>query len=127
MAVQPDQRTAAPSLEERTANAERLIDNFCADLRLACESRPYSDEFAEGLATRYFTANAVLLPVGALIYVVRAYQDAKHRRRENPQQDCVNTWGTPTLPSCEESHLLELEQTARAQLAQTLLQGPWPI
>lgn len=127
MTVKPDQGTALPSLAERTAKAQQLVDHFCADLRLACETRPYSDEFAEGLASRYFTANAVLLPVGALVYAVRAYEAAKRERWADPQPDCVNTWGVAWAPSCKEQDYLELEQAARTQLVETLLRGPWPI
>lgn len=112
---------------QRLAEATTLVDNFRADLRLACETRPFPDAFADGLAARYFGGTAILPPVGALIYLVRAGAAATRQRMNHPKQDCQNAWGDPLAMSCAEQIYLDLENEAAEALINVLLHGPWPI
>lgn len=127
MTIETNHGITMRTLEQRTAEAHTLVDRFRADLRLAAEIRPYSNEFAEGLADRMFVANAATWPVGVLVYTIRLLVTAERQRQADPQQDCVNVWGLPQVLSCREVDLVELEREAAAALVDTLLHGPWPI
>lgn len=112
---------------QRFVDAHTIVDSFRADLRLACEIRPYSDEIGHGIATRYFGGTAVLPAVGALVYAVRLGAAAARQRVADPKPDCANTWGVEGAFSCAEKILYELEEEAAAALIEVLLHGPWPV
>lgn len=112
---------------QRLVDAHTIVDNFRADLRLACEIRPYSDEIGHGIATGYFGGTAVLPAVGTLVYAVRRSAAAKRQRLADPKPDCANTWGIEGAFSCAEQLLFELEEEAAAALIAVLLHGPWPV
>lgn len=127
MTVQPDTCPATVTKAQRLADAHALVDNFRADLRLACEIRPYSDEIGHGIATGYFGGTAVLPAVGALVYAVRLGAAATRQRLADPKPDCANAWGIEGAFSCAEKLLYELEEEAAAALIAVLLHGPWPV
>lgn len=127
MTVQPDTYPATVTEAQRLVDAHTLVDNFRADLRLACESRAYTDEFAEGLAVRLFGGTAALACVGALIYAVRRSTAATRQRLANPKPDCANPWGIEGAFSCAEKLLFEQENEAADVLIKVLMHGPWPV
>jgi hypothetical protein len=112
---------------QRLIDAHTVVDNFRADLRLACEIRPYSDEIGHGIATRYFGGTAVLPAVGTLVYAVRRVAAARRQRVADPKPDCANPWGIEGAFSCAEKILFDLEEEAATALTNVLLHGPWPI
>jgi hypothetical protein len=127
MTVQPHTYPTTVAEAQRLVDATVAVDSFRADLRLACEARAFTDEFGDGLAARYFGGAAVIAPIGALIYLVRAGAAATRQKHHDRTPDCVNPWGIPALPSCAETVLLELENEAADALIKVLLHGPWPI
>lgn len=111
----------------RRRRAFAAVDALRADLHHLADEGALNDEVGYGVLVAHVHANAALPAAGALVFTIRERTDAARRDRTATGPDCRNPWGLPGVPSCEESDLQRMEIRAAAQLADKLVNGPWPI
>lgn len=114
-------------VEDTRAKAAALVAELRDRLHQAARDHRLTNEFANGIASGLVSANVVLDPTRNLIMFARAIEAEAETRRTNPVQDWHNPMAQNNMPSSAEVILTKHEDVAAAQLADDLVNGPWPL
>lgn len=115
------------SIDTPQAQAEALVAVLRERLHEAARAGRLTNEFANGIITGLVHANVVLDPARHLIMFARAIEAEAHDRRTNPVQDWHNPMAQNNMPSSAEVILTKYEDAAATQMADDLVNGPWPL